>query len=165
MKSMSKNIEISFTWSKELAIQASKKFYDYDMRHSNKRYIGWLFVALIQFALVGAFKHDSYGMLYLSTSLGVYWYYGRWYLRKKMLEKYYEKQNLNNTQAHFTLKEDGLYSQEQLIAWDDIFKVIKLEDGVLVQIQNNTLFFQRDAFVSFEDMQSFLDQMKERGKL
>jgi hypothetical protein len=82
-----------------------------------------------------------------------------------MLEKYYEKQNLNNTQAHFTLKEDGLYSQEQLIAWNDIFKAIKLEDGVLLQIEKNTLFFKRDAFVSFEDMQSFLEQMKAKGKL
>jgi len=162
---MFKNIEINFTWSKELAIEASKKFYDYDMRHSNKRYIGWLFVALIQFALVGAFKHDSYGMLYLSTFLGAYWYYGRWYLRKQMLKKFYDKQNIDAKEAHFTLKEDGLYQDNHAISYDEIFKVIKLEDGVLVQVQNNTLYFKRDSFSSYEDLVKFLDQMKEKGKL
>ena len=162
---MFKNIEITFTWSKDLAIEASKKFYDYDMRHSNKRYIGWLFVALIQFALVGAFKHDSYGMLYLSTFLGAYWYYGRWYLRKQMLKTFYDKQNIDAQKAHFTLKEDGLYQNNHAIPYDEIFKVIKLEDGVLVQVQNNTLYFKRDSFNSYEDLTRFLEQMKEREKL
>jgi len=162
---MFKNIEITFTWSKDLAIEASKKFYDYDMRHSNKRYIGWLFVALIQFALVGAFKHDSYGMLYLSTFLGAYWYYGRWYLRKQMLKNFYDKQNIDAQKAHFTLKEDGLYQNNHAIPYDEIFKVIKLEDGVLVQVQNNTLYFKRDSFNSYEDLTRFLEQMKEREKL
>ena len=162
---MFKNIEITFTWSKDLAIEASKKFYDYDMRHSNKRYIGWLFVALIQFALVGAFKHDSYGMLYLSTFLGAYWYYGRWYLRKQMLKKFYDKQNIDAQKAHFTLKEDGLYQNNHAIPYDEIFKVIKLEDGILVQVQNNTLYIKRDSFNSYEDLTRFLEQMKEREKL
>ena len=162
---MSKEIKVHFTWSRELAIEASKKFYDYDMRHSHKRYLGWLFVALTQFAIVGALKHDSYGLLYLSTFLVAYWYYGRWYVRKLILEKFYDKQNLDNTEAEFTLKEDGLYSHGVLTPWDKVFRVIKFDDGVLLQIESNTLFFKRDSFASYEDMQSFLEMMKERGKL
>jgi hypothetical protein len=162
---MSKEVEIKFRWTKELAIEASKKYYDYDMRHSNKRYVGWFFVALIQFAIVGAFKHDVYGLLYLATFLVAYWYYGRWYLRKKMLEKFYDKQNIDATQAHFTLKEDGLHSGDNLISWNQIDRVIKFEEGALLQIKGNTLFFKRDAFESFEDLQTFYEMMKNEGKL
>ena len=162
---MSKNIEISFRWTKELAIEASQKFYEYDMRHSNKRYLGWFFVGVTQFAIVGALKHDSYGLLYASTFLVAYWYYGRWYLRKSMLEKFYNKQDIDAKEAHFVLKEDGLYSEDLLIPWENIFRVIKLEDGILVQVQNNTLFFKRDAFKSYEDQQKFLEIMKTKGKI
>ena len=162
---MSKEISIRFYWSKELAIEASKKYYDYDMHHSSKRYIGWFFVALVQFAIVGALKHNAYGLLYLSTFLVAYWYYGRWYLRKIMIEKFYDKQNIDQTQAEFTLKQEGLYNGDFCICWDDIFKVIKLEEGALVQLSNSTLFFKRDAFRSSKDMQSFFTIMKNNGKL
>jgi hypothetical protein len=162
---MSKEIKIEFTWTKELAIEASQKFYEYDMRHSNKRYLGWFFVGLTQFAIVGALKHDSYGLLYLSTFLVGYWYYGRWYLRKSMLEKFYNKREIQAKKTYFKLKEDGLYNENTLIPWDEIFKIIKLDDGILVQIQNNTLFFKREFFSSYEDMQSFLATMKKQGKL
>jgi len=50
---MSKVVEINFNWSQELALKASKLYYDYDMKNSNKRYIGWFFVALVQFGIVG----------------------------------------------------------------------------------------------------------------
>ena len=162
---MFKEIKIEFTWTKELAIEASKKFYAYDMSHSNKRYLGWFFVGLTQFAIVGALKHDSYGLLYLSTFLVGYWYYGRWYLRKAMLEKFYNKQEIQEKKTYFTLKEEGLYNEDTLIPWDDIFKTIKLDDGVLVQIHKSTLFFKREAFSSYEDMQSFLEIMKTEGKI
>jgi hypothetical protein len=61
---MSKKIEIAFKWDKDSALQASKLYYDYDMKNSSKRYIGWFFVALVQFGIVGALKHDVFGLLY-----------------------------------------------------------------------------------------------------
>jgi len=160
-----KDIEINFTWNKELAIEASKKFYNYDMRNSSKRYIGWLFVGLVQFAIVGALKHDAYGLLYLSTFLVIYWYYGRWYIRKSMLEKFYDKQDIKDSNAKFILKEDGLYTNDTLIPWEYIFKVIKFDDGLLLQLKDSTLFFNRDAFKSYEDFTRFLDLMKTNGKV
>jgi len=161
---MSKEISIRFTWNQDLAIEASKKFYDYDMRHSNKRYFGWLFVGLTQFAIVGALKHDSYGLLYLCTFLVVYWYYGRWYIRKSMLKKFYTKIEFEK-EMEFTLKDDGLYTKDKLISWDSIYKIIKFDDGILLQIDSSTLFFKRDAFLSYDDFVYFLDVMKEKGKL
>jgi hypothetical protein len=158
-----KNIKITLEWSKEHALQASKAFYDYDMRHSNKRYMGWFFVALTQFAIVGALKHDTYGLLFVSTFLMAYWYYGRWLVRKAMVKKYYA--NIKESTLHFTLKEDGLYNEAQLISWDQIFKVIKVEDDVLLHTYDSTLLFKRNSFSSYDDLQLFLDTMREKGKM
>jgi hypothetical protein len=158
-----KEIKITLEWSKEQALSASKAFYDYDMRHSNKRYMGWFFVGLTQFAIVGALKHDTYGLLFVSTFLVGYWYYGRWLLRNAMLKKYYA--NIKEQTLHFTLKEDGLYNADQLISWDEIFKVIRLEDDILLHTQDSTLLFRRNSFRSYDDLQLFVDTMKEKGKL
>ena len=162
---MSKPIEVSFEWNKELALKTSKLYYDYDMRHSNKRYVGWFFVALVQFGIVGALKHDSYGLLYLSTFLVGYWYYGRWFLRKQMLERYYDRNNPQNLQIEFSIDESGLHGKEKNISWDEILKVIALEEGVLVQAQENALFFANAAFKKESDKTRFLKMAKEKGKM
>ncbi|NPA59291.1 MAG: hypothetical protein GXO30_02330 [Epsilonproteobacteria bacterium] len=162
---MSKPIEINFTWSKELALKASKLYYDYDMKASSKRYVGWLFVAMMQFGVVGALKHDSFGLLFISTFLVLYWYYGRWYLRKGMIEKYYDKSKLDATDVKFILKDEGLYYDENLIDWNDIEKVIKFDDGVLLQTTSNTLFFESSSFKSYDEVKTFLKLMKNKGKV
>jgi len=158
-----KEIKITLEWSKEQALSASKAFYDYDMRHSNKRYMGWFFVGLTQFAIVGALKHDTYGLLFVSTFLVSYWYYGRWFLRNAILKKYYA--NIKEHTLHFTLKEDGLHNGESVIHWEEIFKVLKIEDDVLLHTQDSTLLFKRNSFNSYDDLQLFLDKMKEKGKI
>ena len=162
---MSKSISIKFQWSKELAIKASKLYYNYDMKHSSKRYVGWLFVAFVQFGIVGALKHDSFGLLYLSTFLVIYWYYGRWYLRKLMIEKYYDKLNVTTQDMIFTLKNGKFYNKDQEISWSDILKVIEFDDGILLQTNTNTLFFEKDAFDSKNSLKAFLKCMKEKGKI
>ncbi|SFV51092.1 hypothetical protein MNB_SV-3-737 [hydrothermal vent metagenome] len=162
---MSKNIEINFTYTKELAFKASKLYYDWDMKNSSKRYVGWLFVAMVQFGVVGALKHDSYGILTISTILVIYWYYGRWYFRKGMIRKYYDKLYKTDTNVSFVLKEDGLYFDNLLISWDEIKKVIELEDGIIIHISTNTLFFEKDFFKSPKEMKYFIEKMKKQGKL
>jgi len=162
---MSKKIVVDFVWNKELALRTSKLFYDYDMRNSAKRYLGWFFVALVQFGIVGALKHDSYGILYISTFLVIYWYYGRWYLRKRVLLNYYEKNTPRDLKVHFIIDMQGLHKDNSLISWDKITKVIKLEDGILIQSLDDTLFFQNSAFQSFDDRVKFLAMAKEEGKV
>jgi hypothetical protein len=162
---MSKTIDVNFTWTKELALETSKLYYEYDMRHSNKRYLGWFFVALVQFGIVGALKHDSYGLLYLSTFLVLYWYYGRWYLRKRMLSRFYEKNTPEKLEVHFTVDDEGIHGDKEFIPWDDVQKVIKLEKGVLIQSLQMALFFENSAFSSVKDKELFLAMAKERGKV
>ncbi|WP_457743273.1 hypothetical protein [Sulfurimonas sp.] len=162
---MSKKIKVDFIWNKDLALQTSKLFYDYDMRHSAKRYVGWFFVALVQFGIVGALKHDSYGILYISTFLVIYWYYGRWYLRKRVLLSYYKKNTPKDFEVHFIIDEQGLHKDEKLIPWDEVTKIIKLDEGLLVQSVNDTLFFQNAAFESSQARAAFLKMAKEKGKI
>jgi len=162
---MSKGVEVSYVWSKEIALKASKLYYDYDMRNSSKRYIGWFFVALTQFAIVGALKHDVFGLLYVSTFLVAYWYYGRWYLRKRMLEKFYEKNGVEGQKIEFVLDEEGLHFQEQLVPWQHIEKVIKFDDGILIQTNDSTLFFENAFFKSSDDRMRFMELAKANEKV
>jgi len=160
-----KSVSIAYTWSKEIALKASKLYYDYDMKNSSKRYIGWFFVALTQFGIVGALKHNVYGLLYISTFLVIYWYYGRWFLRKRMMEKFYEKQGLDGQEVAFTLDAQGLHFHDQLVSWDNIEKVIKFDDGILIHTDNSTLFFENSFFKSSEDRMTFMELAKENGKV
>jgi len=162
---MSKSVKISYVWSKDIALKASKLYYDYDMRNSSKRYIGWLFVALTQFGIVGALKHDVFGLLYLSTFLVLYWYYGRWYLRKRMLEKFYEKNGVEGKKIEFILDEEGLHFEGQLVSWENIEKVIKFDDGILIQTNDATLFFENSFFESSSARVRFMELAKEKGKV
>ena len=162
---ISKPIEIKFTWTKDLALKASKIYYDYDMKHSRKRYIGWIFVALVQFSIVGALKHNVFGMLYLSTLLVGYWYYGRWYLRQNMIIKYYNNLHIDNTEVTFLIDKDGFKSDNNLIKWDEIVKVLKIDKDILVQTTSNTLYFARDSFKCYDDVQTLLSLAKNYNKL
>lgn len=162
---MSRSVEVDYTWNKELALKTSKLLYDYDMRHSNKRYIGWLFVGLVQFGIVGALKHDSYGILSISTFLVGYWYYGRWYFRKQMLQRFYEKNTPDNLEVHFKIDSDGIHTKENVISWDDIVKVITLDDGVILQGNGEAFFFENSAFSSKGGKTTLIAMAKERGKL
>jgi hypothetical protein len=162
---MSKPIEINVTWSKALAIKASKLYYDYDMRHSRKRYVGWLFIALTQFGIVGALKHDSYGLLFISTFLVIYWYYIRWFLRKGMIKKYYSRSKIDNSTTTFILNDDGLHYDDHRIGWDNIHAVIEFDDGILLQCDTDSLFFDHHSFSSYDERRRFLSIMRKKEKL
>ena len=162
---MSEKIAVNFIWNKELALQMSKLLYDYDMRHSAKRYIGWFFVALVQFGIVGALKHDSYGILYISTFLVFYWYYGRWYVRKRVLLNYYEKNIPKNIEIDCIIDNEGVHKDTNRISWDEITKITTHENGILLQTLKDTLFFQNSAFASTDDQKQLLAMAKERGKI
>ncbi len=162
---MSKSIEVSFMWNKELALKTSKLYYDYDMRHSNKRYIGWFFVALVQFGIVGTLKHNSYGILFISTFLVIYWYYGRWYFRKLILQRFYKKNTPKNLEVNFTIDNEGIHTQEKVIEWDTILKVINLEEGVFIQNRDNAYYFENSAFISKKGKTALLAMAKEKEKV
>jgi len=161
---MSKAIELSFTYDKEHFVDFTKKVYDYEMRHSSKRYIGWLFIALAQFGIVAALKHNAYGLLYISTFLLLYWYVLRWQLRKILALRVFEKFPNKNQQLFIKIDQDSFKINDQNISFTEITRYWQLQDGVVLYYHNKALFFPKSAFKSIEDYDAFLDILKSFDK-
>lgn len=158
---MSKPIEIHYTWSKELFLEASKATYEFELRHSPKRFLGWFFIALTQFGVVGALKKDAYGLLLVSTLLVIYWYALRWPLRKFMIAKTYEAQAEKNHKFLMQAHSDGLEINGTLLPWEDIREAVSLEGGFLLFYAEKFLYIPKGAFVSVEEKDCFSYLAKE----
>lgn len=162
---MFKPISIKFLWSEELAIKASKLYYDYDLQVTGKKWIGILFIGLLQFGVVKAFMHGLFLLLGVSTFLVIYWYYFRWNLRKKMILRYFHNSPLANKNIEIFLEEDGLKNDDIFIPWESILKAVKFDDGILVQTSNGTFFFDNKAFNASKERDRFIQTMRKKEKL
>ena len=162
---MSKSIEIALRWDKEEALKASKLLYDYDMNHSFKRYVGWAFIAMMQFGIVAALKYNAYGLLLISSFFVLYWYYGRWYLRNRLIQKYYYKKGVQNSLLHIKCNEDGITIENIFIQWENIYTVIDTKNALLFQTEKEPLYIPYNAFSNVDDIQECLQLLKIKGKL
>ena len=162
---MSNSVEIALRWDEDEALKASKLFYDYDMRHSIKRYIGWLFIAMMQFGIVAALKYNAYGLLIVSSFLVIYWYYGRWYLRSLFVKKYYQKKALQPTTLHIRCNKENIQIEKMHISWADVYIAIDTNSALLLQTKEEPLYIPYNAFENMDDLQKCLQLLKEKGKL
>ena len=154
-------ITIKYKWDEDLAVDSSADIYDYELRNSKKRYIGWFFVALVQFSLVGAMKHQTFGLLFVSTFLIIYWYVFRWSIRKYFIKKTFTKSTLANTEIELQALKDGIYKDDELqISYDNIEDVIKLDNAVLIYHHSQTLYFPNSAFSSNDKINKFIKLIK-----
>jgi len=158
---MSKKIILEYRWDKETFLQASKAIYDFQMKHSPKRFLGWFFIALTQFGVVGALKKDVYGLLIVSTLLVVYWYALRWPLRKVMLLRSFDTSEIKDHLFHIEIDETGVKIDEAMLLWSDIQELIVLCDGFLLYQGDAFLFFPKAAFHSQKDRETFISYVKE----
>ncbi len=156
---MSKKIKLVYVWDKEIFLQASKAIYDFNMKHSPKRFLGWFFIALVQFGVVGALKKDIYGLLIVSTFLVVYWYILRWPLRKNILLRGFMASDIKNHKFSIEIDENNLKIDENLIEWQEILEVISLSSGYLLYREDSFLFFPKSAFKSSEDREKFIEML------
>lgn len=156
---MFKPIELKYIWDKKTALLSTKLFYDYEYKYSYRRYLGWLFIAMVQFGVVGALKHDAYGMLVLSTVLVLYWYFLRYEIRKRIAMKQFNSSTLADREIMASLQDDGLFSEQGLIRFGDINHVVEYGKGFLIYTLNQALFFPKEAFVSSEDRSEFRAKM------
>ncbi len=152
---MSSAIDIVYVWNKETFLKASKATYDYEMKHSPKRFLGWIFIAFTQFGVVGALKKDVYGLLIISTVLVIYWYAMRWPLRKIILLKSFEASSNKNHKFIMSADNAGIKVDETLIKWDAILEVVSLKNGFLLYHGVTFLFIPKDAFFDAEEKDKF----------
>jgi hypothetical protein len=134
-----KIIELDFIFDKDFFINTSKKVYEYEMKHSNKKYVGWFFIAVAQFGVVGALKHNAYGLLFISTVLIFYWYVLRWQVRKLLAIKWFNKMPIKDKPIHIVIDDEGitsnLYNEKLSYSNIDLYKspqegVLLFHDGV-----------------------------------
>ena len=159
---MSKPIVLTFKWDEATFLEGAKTAYDYDMRHSWRRYVGWFFIALTQFGVVAALRYGSAGLLLLSTLLVLYWYGLRWPLRRRMLKRYFLREPDAGKTLEMQIDENGICIDTRCIAWDRFHHAIMAEKGYLLQMDETFLYIPRRVFDHAKTRNEFVALLREK---
>ena len=166
---MSDEIDLTLKWDKKTYLEGAKIAYDAMMRFSPKRYLGWFFIALTQFGVIGALKANVYGLLLLSTILVVYWYWLRWPLRKIALGRYFEKSPFANKTLRITADKNGICIDGSCVPWREFQRVLATKKGYLLDMTDSFLFIPRSLFRNEDEMKFFstllIDNIKNFEKI
>jgi len=152
---MSEPIELTLEWDEETYLKGAKVAYDLQMKHTGRKYVGWIFIAMLQFGVVGALQANTYGMLMLSTLLLLYWYYLRWPLRKMALKRFFEKSPFANRTLHIAAEEGGLCIDDSCVPWHEFQRVIATRDGYLLDMVDRFLFIPKGHFRDVNEQEAF----------
>ncbi len=155
-------IKLSYIWNRENYIEANRIAYNYALKSSPKRFLGWLFIAMSQFGVVSAMKGGGVGLLLLSSILILYWYYFRWKIREAILIKNFEKSKNQNHKFNITINSSGLDINNTLIEWKDILEFVSLKSGFLLYYNNTFLFIPSSAFRDIEIKNLFASMAREK---
>ena len=161
--SISKEITIKYSWDEESFLSASKIAYEYGLKHSLKRYLGWLFIILAQFGVVAALKKGAFGLLFISTILLIYWYFLRWPLRAIFIKRSFKKSNLANKEFVAKITKDYLEINSIKIKWSEIKEVVSIKTGYLIELSNQLLFLPKSAFKEKEAKEQFIKLAKSKS--
>jgi len=161
---MSNPITINYTWDKETFLKASHAAYKYEMKHSPKRFLGWIFIVMTQFSVVAAMKKEAVGLLLISTFLTIYWYFLRWPMRRAMLSKSFDAITDANHTFNITASQEGLMIDEHMTPWDKVLEVVSLEEGYLLYHSDTFVFFPVYAFKNLEEKNRFAALAKQKVK-
>ncbi len=156
MKNTSKDITLNFFWNKETYMQAGELAYNYKMFHTPKKYMGWFFIALLQFGVVGALLKGTLAILLFSTILLIYWYYIKKMIEKSILSRSFKKEKEANKKLHIQINDKSITINKKAILWDEIPLIIAEQRGYLLDHRDGFLFFPKKAFASEEDNTLFI---------
>ena len=160
---MSKSVQVSYIWDEANFEKQFEASYDYLFNNSAKRYIGWLFIALLQFGVVAALKQNSFGLLLFSTIVLLYWYYGKKRLAKYRAKKAFLVSPIKDGTITLTLDKKTLQIQNALgkreIAHQDIHEAKLLENGVFFMLETQPYFIPKELFSSPKEMKRFVEML------
>ena len=143
---MSEPIRVRMTFDEKTYLDGAKIAYDVTMKRTGRRYVGWFFIALAQFGVVGALRTGTYGLLLLSTLLLLYWYLLRWPLRKTALRRIFHRSPYADRDLVLEAGEGGLCVDDKCIPWFEFTRVLATPKGYLLDMNDAFLFLPRDAF-------------------
>ena len=163
--SIFKPIEVSYVWDKENFEKAFAKSYNHQYKNSTRRYVGWFFIALAQFGVVGALKGGSIGLLMLATILILYWYVIKKWLVHQRAIKAYESSPLKNSQIQLHISEDGIEQEDIKLPWEEIQGLVPVEDDILLYHKERAFYIPVSAFSSIDEKSALKSLAKEKGRL
>jgi hypothetical protein len=165
---MSKPIKVSYIWNRENLDRLFEESYRYMFNNSSKRYIGWLFIAIMQFGVVAALKKGSFALLLFSTIVLIYWYYGKKYIAKKRAIKAFENSEFKDKKIEMSIDEDGitiLSNGNEKWKWEDIAEIVPLEDDIMIYKYPNFHYIPSNGFESLEEKSRFKSLAKKHQRL
>jgi len=166
---MSKPVEIRYRWNRENVEKLFDSSYQYLFNHSAKRYIGWLFIAILQFSVVATLKKGSIGILLFSSMVLLYWYYGKKSIARRRVRKSFEASPFKDKTIAIDATDAGLDIQgsEGAIHWDweEIDEVIPLEEAVMIYRHPHFHYIPASGFASLEEKSRFKSMAKRHHKL
>ncbi len=167
--SISNTVQISYMWNKDNFQRLFDSSYRYEFEHSAKRYIGWFFIALLQFAVVGALKKDSFGLLLFSSLVLLYWYYGKKIIAKRRAKKSFEKSSFKDKMINISVSEKGFEIKSDKAdtawAWSDIDEIIVQGDDIVLYKHPYFHYIPSKGFSSIEAKNNFKVMARNNDKL
>ncbi len=165
---MSKPIEVSYIWNKENIEKLFDASYKYQFEHSRKRYIGWFFIALMQYGIVIALKKEAFAILLFTTIVLFYWYYGKKWIAQKRARKSFEASEFKDKEIKLTVDKDGLHlitPNKEDWSWDEIEEIVSLGDDIMIYKYPNFHYIPTNGFESIEEKSRFKSLVKKYGRL
>ncbi len=144
---------MKFKWDEERFLEGAKAYYDYSLKHSKKRLIGWIFIAILQFGIVMLLKQGTYGMFLLGSILTIYWYFLRWPIRKALLKIAFKKSPLANKDIEIEVNDKVLINNQKI----DLIDLIKLENGYLLIFEKG--FFYLPLTDSYKELYKEMNRL------
>ncbi len=165
---MFKLIKIRYIWDKRNIEKLFDASYKYQFEHSQRRYVGWFFIALLQYGIVVALKKEVFVILLFSSIMLFYWYYGKKWISKRRARKSFEKSEFKDKEIKLTVDKDGfelITPIKEHWSWSDIDEVISLGDDIMIYKYPNFHYIPASGFGSLEQKSSFKTIAKKEGKL
>ncbi|WP_353663136.1 YcxB family protein [Hydrogenimonas sp. SS33] len=156
-------VRLFLPWDEATFLEGAKIAYDYDMRHTWRRYAGWFFIALTQFGVVDALRHKAIGLLLVSTLLVIYWYGLRWPMRRRMLRRFFRAHPDAGKTLEISLLKEGVCVKEGCIPWERFSRALLSPKGYLLQMEADAfIYLPRRIFPDSETRNAFVAEIREK---
>ena len=160
---MNRYKEVKYKWDEDSFITASKIAYEYSLKSSLKKYLGWLFIIIAQFALIVAIQKGTFGLLFISLIPLIYWYFLRWPIRAFIIKREFKKSGLKDKEFIVKISDKDITINNTKIPWSQITNIVLINNGYLLELTNQMLFLPKSAFSDKEAKEYFIKLAKSKS--